>query len=211
MSTAEPAIRVLIVDDHFFVRIGLKDSLAQEKGIEVVAEASNGSGAVEQFREHRPDIVIMDGNLPDIHGSEATRLIISEDPGAKVILLSIDEGEESIHQALEAGVSGYLTKSVSRDELITAIGKIHAGGRHFTEDVSESISRRKTREFLSPREIQVLRLAMKGYANKQIASELGITEYTIKAHMSSVLSKLEVPDRTRAVALAIERGIVKLE
>ncbi len=199
------------MDDHFFVRIGLKDSLGIEPAIEVVAEASSGGEALEKFLEHSPDVILMDGNLPDIHGTEATCRILEKNGGAKVILLSIDEGEESIHKAIKAGVSGYLAKSVSRDELIQAIRKVHSGGRHFTDEVAASIARRKTREFLSDREIEVLRFAMKGYANKQIATELGVTEFTIKAHMSRVLSKLDVPDRTRAVALAIERGIVKLE
>lgn len=204
-------IRLLLVDDHFMVRLGLRGSLEQEADMVVVAEANNAREAEMLFREHRPDVVLMDGRLPDEHGVVATQRMRAEFPDARVILVSIDEGEEDIHRAIEAGAQAYLPKSVERAELLQAIRRVHAGGRYFPPVVAERIAQRRRRDPLSAREISVLRLVMKGFANKQIADELQITEATVKAHVSRVMEKLEAPDRTRAVAVAIERGIIRLE
>ncbi len=204
-------IRLLLVDDHFIIRMGLRGSLEQEPDLVVVGEAGTAREGLELFRSISPDVTLMDGHLPDQHGTEAIRRIREDDPDARVILLSIDEGEESIHRAVEAGACSYLTKSTSREELLQAIRTVHKTGSYFGSEVAASIAERACRESLSERETSVLRLAMKGFSNKLIAAELGITEATVKAHMSSVLSKLDVPDRTRAVTVAIERSILLLE
>jgi DNA-binding NarL/FixJ family response regulator len=206
-----PKIRLLIVDDHFMVRVGLRGSLDQESDMMVVAEAENAREALMKYSATRPDVVLMDGRLPDSHGAVATQRLREGDPDARVILVSIDEGEEDIHRAVEAGVQGYLPKAVAREELLLAIRKVHAGGRYFPAALTERIAARARREPLSEREISVLRLVMKGFANKQIAQELSITEATVKAHVSSVMNKMGAPDRTRAVTVAIERGIMRLE
>lgn len=204
-------IRLLLVDDHFMIRMGLRGSLEQEPDMVVLAEANNAHEAIEMFRAHRPDVVLMDGRLPDEHGSVATRRLCEEFPGAGIILISIDEGEEDIHRAVEAGVRGYLPKSVERDELLTAIRSVHAGGRHFPPAIAARMAARCGHESLSGREIEVLTYVMKGFANKQIADELNVTEATVKAHVSRAMDKLGAPDRTRAVTVAIERGILRLE
>ncbi len=208
---AKTKIRLLLVDDHFMVRMGLRASLEREPDMAVVAEAGNAREAVELFRRDAPDVVLMDGRLPDQHGAAATAQIRAEAPGARVILVSVDEGEEDIHRATEAGVRGYLPKSIEREELLRAVREVHAGGCYFPPAIVARITDRRGREPLSEREISVLRLVMKGFANKQIADELRITEATVKAHVSRVMEKLEAPDRTRAVAVAIERGIMRLE
>lgn len=204
-------IRILLVDDHFMVRLGMRGSLEEAPDMRVVAEASNARQAVALFREHEPDVVLLDGRLPDLHGVVAARRIHEEFPEARIILISIDEGEEDIHRAIEAGVQSYLPKAVERDELLLTIRRVHAGGRYFPPAIAARIAERRQHEPLSGRELDVLRLVMKGFANKQIADELRISEATVKAHVSSVLDKLEASDRTRAVTVAIERGIIRLE
>jgi two-component system NarL family response regulator len=208
----QPAkIRILLVDDHFMIRVGLRGSLDQEADMVVVAEAENARAALEKYRSERPDVVLMDGRLPDQHGVVATQRVREEFPDARVILVSIDEAEEDIHRAVEAGVQAYLPKSVAREELLLAIRRVHEGGRYFPPALAARMTARRQREPLSDREISVLRLVMKGFANKQIAEELKITEATVKAHVSNILDKMDAPDRTRAVAVAIERGIMRLE
>ena len=206
-----PKIRLLLVDDHFMIRAGLRGSLDQEPDMVVVAEARSAGEALELYRAEKPDVVLMDGRLPDRHGVVATALLKEEFPEVRVILVSIDEGEEDVYRAIEAGVQSYLPKSVERDELLTAVRRVHAGGRYFPAPVAARQMERRRREALSTRETEVLRYVMKGFANKQIAIELKITEATVKAHVSSVLEKLNAPDRTRAVTIAIERGIFRLE
>lgn len=209
MKTQSP-IRLLLVDDHFIVRMGLAGSLNQEDDIEVIAEASNGAEAVATYQEHQPDVTLMDGRLPDFHGVEATMKIRADHPKAAIILLSIDETEEDVHRALSAGVRAYLPKSIERDELLLAIRTVHAGNTYFPAGIAQRIEERSKRVSLSDRELEVLRQIALGQANKQIAETLGIAEITVKVHVSHILEKLGVPDRTRASTLAIERGIVKL-
>jgi len=204
-------IRILLVDDHFFVRIGLRALLEQEADMEVVGEAGNAREGLVAFRDFRPDVTLMDGRLPDFHGCEATAYLTGNFPQARVVLLSIDEGEENIQRAVEAGVFGYLPKCVSRDELLKTIRQVANGRHYFPERIAARLAARNSREPLSAREISVLRYVMKGYINKQIAAELDIVESTVKAHMGHIMVKLGVPDRTRAVAVAIERGIFSLE
>lgn len=203
-------IRVLLVDDHFIVRIGLAGSLNQEADMQVVAEASDGTEAVALFTKHKPDVTLMDGRLPDIHGTEAITRIRSTAPEARIILLSIDETEEDIARAVAAGIQGYLPKSIVRAELLDAIRHVHRGGTYFPASIAKRIAARGDRSALTERELEVLRLVVQGRANKQIADTLGIAEITVKVHVSHILEKLGVPDRTRAATLAIERGLIRI-
>lgn len=201
-------IRLLLVDDHFIVRMGLAGSLNQEVDMEVVAEADTGEGAVAAFSKQLPDVTLMDGRLPDFHGSVAVAKIRENHPDAKIILISIDETEEDIHRAVTAGARCYLPKSVARVELLNAIRRVAAGEAYFPPAVAARIAARKDRSELTARELDVLRLVAMGRANKQIADELGIAEITAKVHVSRILEKLGAPDRTRAVTLAMELGLV---
>lgn len=203
-------IRLLLVDDHFIVRMGLVGSLNQERDMEVIAQAADGAEAVALFAKHKPDVTLMDGRLPDFHGTEAITRIRAVHPDARFILLSIDETEEDIARATAAGVQAYLPKSIVRAELLDAIRTVHGGGTYFPAAIAQRIAARDNRDALSVRELEVLRLVVQGRANKQIADELGIAEITAKVHVSHILEKLGVPDRTRAATLAIERGLIRI-
>ena len=203
-------IRLLLVDDHFIVRMGLAGSLNQEPDMQVIAEAADAAEALALFTKHLPDVTLMDGRLPDLHGTEAIARIRITAPEAHVILLSIDETEEDIARALAAGVQGYLPKSIARAELLAAIRAVHRGETYFPEAIAQRIVARDERTALSERELEVLRLVAQGLANKQIAAALGIAEITAKIHVSRILEKLGAPDRTRATTIAIERGLIRL-
>lgn len=203
-------IRILVVDDHFMVRLGLIGAISTEPDIEVVGEAANGADALECFEKLRPDITLMDGILPDIHGVEVTRQIVERFPEARVIMVSINETAEDIHRAMEAGARGYMPKSSEKNAIVGAIRKVAQGGRFLSPEFSRRLAERDLQPLLSPRESDVLRLIAKGLANKQIASELALGEATVKTHVRHILEKLGVPDRTRAVTLAIERGLLRM-
>lgn len=205
------AIRVLLVDDHSLVRVGLAGLLKRTQRCEVVAEAATGSEAVAQFFKHRPDVTLLDRWLPDFPGEEVVARVRHEDPAARVIMLSIDEREDDIHRALHAGALGYLSKSVSRAELLIAIEAVLSGETYVAEELRPRLDQRRRRAELSPRELEVLRHIVDGRSNKEIAIELGLSEVTVKVHVGRVLQKLEVEDRTQAATTAIARGIVHLE
>jgi RNA polymerase sigma factor (sigma-70 family) len=210
MSAAR-SIRVLLVDDHLLVRVGLAGLLKRTQRCEVVAEAATGAEAVELFLKHRPDVVLLDRWLPDFPGEEVVARLRQADPEARVIMLSIDEGEDDIHRALKAGASGYLSKSVSGAELLTAIETVLEGRTYVAEALRGRLEQRQARPELSPRELEVLRHVVEGRSNKEIAAELGLSEVTVKVHVGRVLQKLGVEDRTQAATTAIARGIVHLE
>lgn len=203
-------IRILIVDDHFMVRLGLIGAISTEPDIEIVGEASNGADALECFQRLRPDITLMDGILPDIHGVEVTRRILEIAPEARVIMVSINETAEDIHRAMDAGARGYMPKSSEKDAIVTAIRKVAAGGRFLSPEFAKRLAERDLMPLLSPRETDVLRLIAQGLANKQIAGELALGEATVKTHVRHILEKLGAPDRTRAATLAMERGLLRL-
>ncbi|MCU0779712.1 MAG: response regulator transcription factor [Akkermansiaceae bacterium] len=205
-----PPIRVLLVDDHFIIRMGLAGALARESDIQVVGEAATGSEALALFDRLLPDITLMDGMLPDMHGVEVVSRIIARHPSARVIMVSINETPEDIHQAMEAGASGYLSKSCGKQITVNAIRSVAAGGVHLPPEIKSKLSERASYASLGSREIEVLRRIARGRANKEIAAELNLSELTVKAHISHILSKLGAPDRTRAVTLALERGILRL-
>lgn len=204
-------IRLLIVDDHFFVRMGLAESINDEDDLEVVAEAGNSEEALAAFREHRPDVVLMDLKLPGKDGVETLADIRAESAEARTIMLSVDEGEDDIHRAVQAGARGYLPKSTEREELLEAIHCVHAGETYFPAQIAQRLQVRSQRPDLTDREMQVLELLVRGFSNKEAAAELKVTEPTIKQHAGHLFKKLNVLDRTQAVTAAIQRGIVKLD
>jgi two-component system NarL family response regulator len=204
-------IRIMVVDDHFVVRIGLKGSIDLEPDMVVEAEASSGSQAIEQFRNFRSDIVLMDLKLPGMGGIEATAAICAEFPEAAIIMLSTHDGEEDIYRSLQAGARTYLLKSAAREELMDTIRKVHAGERAISSVVGARLAERINHAELTERELEVLKLIAKGRSNKEIGSALGIAEVTVKLHVGHLLTKLNANDRTQAATTALQRGILHLE
>jgi DNA-binding NarL/FixJ family response regulator len=203
-------LRIMLVDDHYLVRVGLANVIALEKDMAVCAEAPTGEQALDLFRRERPDVVLMDLRLPGLSGPEATRAIRAEFPDARIIILSTYSADEEVHAALQAGAMAYLLKSVEREELVLAIRKAAAGQRHLPPELAARLAARQPRSQLSPRELDVLRLIVGGKRNKEIAGSLQISEGTVKIHVSNILTKLGVFDRTEAVTAALRRGIVQL-
>ncbi len=201
---------IMLVDDHYLVRVGLASIIALEPDMAVCAEAATGEQAVALYRARRPDVTLMDLRLPGIGGSEATLAIRAEFPDARIIVLSVYAGDEEIYNALQSGAMAYLVKSVQREELVLAIRKAVAGQRHIPPEVAARLAERLPRSQLSVRELDVLRLLVGGKRNREIAFVLDITEGTVKLHVSSILGKLGVADRTEAATVALQRGIVQL-
>jgi DNA-binding NarL/FixJ family response regulator len=203
-------IRILVVDDHFIVRMGLVALINTEPNLKVVGEADNGEQAVQRFESLRPDVVLMDLRMPGKSGHEATRHIRRLVADARVLMLSAFDGDGDIHAALEAGAHGYVLKSATGDELIPAIQAVAMGKRWIPRDVASRLKSRNSYEKLTAREIEVLNELARGLANKEIADTLKISEYTAKDHLKSILAKLRVADRTQAVTVALQRGIIHL-
>ncbi len=205
-----PAIRILIVDDHPIVRVGISALFSSSHEMEVVAQARSGEEAVTLHAQHRPDITLMDLRLPGINGVEAIRQIRSQSPRARFIVLTTYDGDEDIYQALEAGASGYLIKDMPQNILFDAVRRVHAGGRCLPSPVSQALASRVPDSSLSKRECDVLRLMAQGKSNSEIAGDLGITEGTVKCHVSVILNRLSVRDRTQAVVTALQRGLIHI-
>jgi len=203
-------LNVMLVDDHYLVRMGLASIIALEPDMTVCAEAATGEQAIALFRAHRPHVTLMDQRLPGLSGSETTKEIRKELPDARIVVLSTYVCDEEIYKALQFGAMAYLSKSVGREELIQAIRKAAGGRRHITPEVAALLADGISRSHLSGRELDVLRLLVGGKRNREIASVLDITEGTVKLHVSSILGKLAVADRTEAVTVALQRGIVQL-
>jgi two-component system NarL family response regulator len=199
-------IRILIVDDHFIVRIGLQTSLSMSPEMSVVKEASTAAQAIEMYRQERPDVVLMDVRLPDRSGVEATGALCREFPGAKVIMISTYDSEVDIHRAFQAGARGYLLKNVLSEEIFNAIRTVHNGGKYIPPHIARALSEHSLD--LTERELEVLRLMAKGLSNREIGQILGFTENTTKFHVKNILTKLEVSDRTEAASAAFQRGIL---
>jgi DNA-binding NarL/FixJ family response regulator len=204
-------ISLLVVDDHFFVRMGLTSSLNAEPDLRVIAEADHGAQALKLYREHRPDLVILDGRLPGMSGVETLIALRTEFPAARVLMLSIDEGEEDIHRALQAGAAGYLPKATQLQELLRAIRAIHSGERYLPPALAARLAERGPGASLTERELEVLELVSKGLTNREIATTLSCSETTAKWHLKNIMQKLDVTDRTEATRAAVERGILHLE
>lgn len=206
----ETTIRVLTVDDHDLVRKGIAAILSAEPGFELVAEANNGEQAVRLFRQHHPDVTLMDLRLPDQSGVEVTRKIRAEFPEARILILTSYDGDQDIYHALETGVRGYLLKEMVHSEVLRAIRVVHSGKRFIPAEVSQHLNGFFPEVALTAREVEVLSLIARGFGNKEAASELGTAPGTVKAHVQSILSKLGANDRTHAVTIAIRRGIIHL-
>jgi DNA-binding NarL/FixJ family response regulator len=205
------AIRVLVVEDHNVVRQGLVALLNLVEGIQVVGEAADGEEAVTQFRSQRPDVTLIDLRLPKLSGVEVIQQVRAESPQARFVVLTTYDGDEDIYRALKSGAKAYLLKGMSTEELITTIREVHAGRSHIPAAIAERLAERMGTEDLTPREAEVLEQIVAGKSNKEIASELAITEATVKTHINTLLSKLGVADRTQAATAAIRRGIVPFE
>ena len=201
-------IRILIVDDHFLVRIGLLASLKMDPELKVVGEASTARQGIELYREHRPDVVLMDLRLPDANGIEATAKLKKEFATAKVIIISSYDAEEDIYRSFQAGARGYLLKNVLSEELFRAIKTVHGGQQYTPPHIVRTLSDHNPDSELTPREREVLELLIKGLSNKEIGDVLGCTENTAKFHVKNILGKLEVNDRTEAATAAFHRGIL---
>ena len=213
MSTAEDAriIRILCVDDHQLLREGIAAVVEGQPDMRLVGEATNGREAVESFRRQRPDVTLMDLRMPDMNGIEAITAIRAEFPTARIIVLTTYAGDALAVEALRAGASGYLLKNLLRKELVETIRAVHAGKRRIPPEVAAEIAEHAADDALTAREIEVLRRVAAGKSNKVIAAELGISENTVKAHMQSILPKLDASDRTHAVIIALKRGILHVE
>jgi len=207
----EPIITILCVDDHPLVRKGIASILANEPTLKLVGEAGNGHEAVEMFRDLHPDVVLMDLRMPDMDGIEATKQIRKIDPEAKIIALTSYDGDQDIYKAIEAGVRGYILKEMVHTKVIDAIRTVHSGKRLMPTEVAERLSEYFPQVALTPREIEVLKYVAKGMANKEIAHHLGTASGTVKMHVQNILAKLGASDRTHAVTIALERGILHLD
>src|ERR1700756_523895 len=210
MTTDRTTIRILSVDDHPLLREGVAALLASQPDMKLVAEASNGREAIEQYRMHRPDVILMDLQMPEMNGVDAMIAICSEFPAARVIVLTTYTGDVQVMRALKAGARGYLLKNLLRKELLETIRVVHAGQKRIPPDVASQLAEHATDETLSAREIEVLRLVGGGDANKEIAAQLAITEETVKGHIKNILAKLGANDRTHAVTIGLKRGIIDL-
>jgi DNA-binding NarL/FixJ family response regulator len=209
MSEPRP-IRVLSVDDHPLLREGIAALVASQTDMELVAEAANGREAVDQFRKHRPDVTLMDLQMPEMNGIDAMGAIRAEFPEARIIVLTTYTGDVQVMRALKAGARAYLLKGLLRKELLETIRAVHAGQKRVPPEVAAEIAEHATDDALTSREIDVLRLIAGGNANKEIAAQLSITEETVKGHVKNILAKLSASDRTHAVTIGLKRGIIEL-
>ena len=210
MSDGSAQIRILAVDDHALVREGIAVLVGTQPDMTLVAEASNGREAIQQFRTHRPDVTLMDLQMPEMNGFDATVAIRGEFPDAKIVVLTTYKGDVQILRALKAGAQGYLLKNTLHKELVETIRAVHAGRKALSPEASYEVAEHATDDALTPAEIAVLRLIAAGNANKQIADQLSITEETVKSRVKSILSKLGANDRTHAAMIGLKRGIIGL-
>ena len=210
MSNKSKPIQLLVVDDHPLLREGIAAMIINQTDIELVAEASNGREAIEKFRSHRPDVTLMDLQMPDMSGIDAIISIRHEFPEARIIVLTTYAGDVLAQRALKAGAQAYMLKSDVRKDLPDTIRSVHAGKKRIDSEVAAQLADHVADDALTPREIEVLALIALGNSNKLIADKLSIADETVKGHVSSVLSKLGAHDRTHAVTLAVKRGIIEL-
>jgi len=208
--TANKPVRILTVDDHPVLREGIAAILASEPDMVLVAEANDGREALEQFRTYRPDVTLMDLQMPVMGGSEAIAAIRKDFPDARIIVLTTYSGDAQAERAFRAGAYGYLLKSMLRNELVETIRTVHGGRKRMPPEIAVELVEHRGDDALSEREIEVLRQLASGNSNKMIGDNLGLAEETIKAHMRSILSKLGANDRTHALAIALKRGIIEI-
>ena len=209
MTTAEK-IKVMVVDDHPLMRVGVSSIINARRDMIVVAQTGSGEDAISLFAQHKPDVTLMDLRLPGMSGVDSIQAIRGRWPGAKFVVLTTYEGDEDIHRALEAGARGYIIKGMPYQTLIDALIRVHTGGRFLPAPVTKALESRTPNSDLSSREREVLRHMVDGKTNKEIANLLGITEATVKCHVSTILMRLNANDRTQAVVTALQRGLVHL-
>jgi DNA-binding NarL/FixJ family response regulator len=206
--SASPPIRILTVDDHPIFRNGVAALLASQPDMQLVAEGANGGEAIRQFRTHRPDVTLMDLQMPEMNGLEATIAIRAEFPDARIIVLTTYVGDVQVLRALQAGARAYLLKTLADTELLATIRSVHGGKKMLSPEASYELAEHATDESLTAAEVEVLRLIAAGNANKEIANRLSVTEDTIKGRVKNILSKLSANDRTHAAIIGIKRGII---
>ena len=209
-SSTKDSIRIMAVDDHPLLRQGIAALISTQSDMKLVAEACDGEEALAQFRLHRPDVTLMDIQMPNVNGTEAISRIRSEFPEAKILVLSTYAGDVQVLRAIKAGARGYLLKGNVRTELLEAIRTVNAGRKRIPPEIAVVLADHAADDQLSSREIDVLRLIGTGNSNKQIADKLSIGETTVKNHISNILSKLSANDRAHAVSIALQRGIIEL-
>lgn len=210
MTISASRIRILLADDHPLLRHGVAGLVADQPDMELVGEASSGREAVDQFRKHLPDVALLDLQMPEMNGIDAILAIRAEFPNARIIVLTTYTGDAQVLRALRAGAQAYLLKSALRRELLDTIRVVHKGQRRIPPEVAIQLAEHAADDLLTSREVEVLRLIAAGKANKLVASDLSITEETVKGHVKNILSKLEARDRTHAVTIALKRGIIEL-
>jgi len=210
MSASVNPIRILAVDDHPLIREGIAAVLQGEPDILLVAEASNGRDAIEQYRAHQPDVTLMDLQMPEMNGIDAIQAIREDFPDARIIVLTTYSGDAQALRAFKAGAAGYLLKNMLRKELLETVRSVHAGRKRVPPEIAIDIAEHHSDDLLTEREVEGLRQVAEGNANKIIADQLKISEETVKAHMRSILSKLGANDRTHAVTIAVKRGIISI-
>jgi DNA-binding NarL/FixJ family response regulator len=210
MSHDSSTIRILVVDDHQLIRQGIAGVIADQPGMTVVAEAANGREALVEFRRHRPDVTLMDLQMPEMNGIEAMTAIRAEFPDARIIVLTTYMGDVQVLRAIKAGASGYLLKSTLVNEMLAAIRAVHAGRKALSSEVSFDLAEHAAEETLSPLEVRVLSLIANGHTNKEIAAKLSVTEEAVKSQVRNILSKLGTDDRTHAAVIGLRRGIIEL-
>lgn len=210
MQEVSQPLRLLLVDDHFVVRSGLSASLALEDDMTVVAEASDANDAITAYEAHLPDVVLMDLQMGETNGVDAVSRISQDHPTAKILVFSSFARDEDIYRAIRAGALGYLQKAAPREDLLEAVRQVSLGNRYLPREIAQRLAERLSRPEPSPREREVLALIAKGRSNKEVASDLGLSEDTVKRHVSNLMAKLGAQDRTQAVTEALRRGLIEV-